>query len=170
MRQQNRLARWWRHLWCCDATVRRYFDADALAAIEAAIAQGETLHAAEVRMVIEPSLDMALLRDRIDARTRARALFAELRIWDTEHNNGVMLYVLLADRAFEIVADRAAARSVPDSRWQRICDQMAACYAQRDVLGGTLAAIEAIHAELAPSFPVGERNPDELPNRPLMLG
>jgi uncharacterized membrane protein len=165
----NRFARAWRHLWTTGALARRRFPVATLSAIEARVAQGETLHAAEVRVVIEPAFDLAMLRAGLDPRERARQVFGEQRVWDTEGNNGVLLYVLLADRRVEIVADRAAARLVPDREWQRVCEALAAHYARGEYLHGTLHAVDAMHRLLAPWFPPGRTNPDELPNRPVVL-
>src|SRR4051794_13136410 len=106
--------------------VRRLFPPRVLNAIEQAIKTGETLHAGQVRFVVEGALDgVPLLRDQ-SARQRALDVFSELRIWDTAHNNGVLIYLLLADRQVEIVADRGIDAKVGAAGWAKICADMQA--------------------------------------------
>lgn len=148
---------------------RRVLSDEALTQIEAAITAGESRHGAEIRFVIESSLEPAQIWKRVTPRDRALILFSSLGVWDTEHNSGVLLYVLVADRAVEIIADRAAARAVPAAAWQEVCRTMANTCQTGQMSAAALTAIAAIHALAEPHFPPGPNNPDELPNRPVIL-
>lgn len=97
------------------------------------------------------------------------ALFSSLGVWDTEHNNGVLLYVLMADRAVEIIADRAAARAVPAAAWENVCRTLANDCQAGQMGAAALTAIESIHSLVESHFPPGQNNPNELPNRPVVL-
>jgi len=149
---------------------RRHFPSPTLDAIQHAIAASEAQHLGEIVFAVEGSLGVGdVLRGR-EARDRAREVFAHLRVWNTEHNTGVLVYVLLADRAIEIVADRGIAAQVDESEWRAVCELMRARFAQGDDEGGALAGVEAINAILVRHFPAhGRRNPDELPDRPVLL-
>ena len=165
------LSRWWRHLWCDDRTVARRFAPGALDAIEAAIAAGERRHAAEVRFVIEADLSAGELWAGVTPRQRALAAFAHLGVWDTEHNAGVLIYVLWADQAAEIVADRGIAARVPQSEWDAILSRMVAAFAAGRCREGAVEAVEAVGELLARHFPAaaGARTRNELPDRPTLL-
>lgn len=165
----ERLARVFRHLVTDQVALRRAFPPSALERIGQRIEDGETRHAAEIRVAIEDSLDLRRVWSGKAPRERALEVFAALRVWDTELNNGVLVYVDLADHAVEIVADRAAARAIDDAGWRSIADEMCAAFRRGEYLDGTLAAIDRLDTILARAFPPGERNPDELPNRPVML-
>jgi hypothetical protein len=171
MSRRSGLARWLHHLWIGPAHVRGAFPAGALARIEAAIAAGERRHRAELRFAVESSLDTAQLWAGLPARERALEVFGRFRIWDTDENNGVLVYLLWADRAVEIVADRDAMRRVDAEVWARACAQLAdACRAGRPI-DGAVACIETLNDALARAYPPdGARpNADELPNAPLVL-
>ena len=169
MSSSRGLSRWWRHLRVDRGELRRCFPDALLREIEVRVGAAEAGHGAELRVAIEPSLGLADVWRRRTPRERALEVFGSLRVWDTEGNNGVLLYVLLADRAVEIVADRAAARAIGDHRWDEVARALADAYRSGDWAGGTLAAIDRINALLAEAFPAAGRNPDELPNRPVML-
>ena len=147
---------------------RRDFPPRVLAAIEAAIKAGEATHSGQVRFVVEGALDGAPLFRNQPARERALDIFSHLRIWDTAHNNGVLIYLLLADRDVEIVADRGIHRLVGEAAWQEICATMEAEYREVRFEEGTLAGIAAISALLARAFPKGD-DANELPNRPVVI-
>lgn len=164
-----RVRRLIRHLFCDQLALRRAFPPQALARIEGAIADGEVRHAAEIRLAIEDSLDVRRLWSGGSPRERALEVFGALRVWDTEANNGVLIYVELADHAVEIVADRAAARAIDDALWRELADGLASAYRRGAYLDGTLASLERLHGLLAAAFPALGRNPDELPNRPAVL-
>jgi len=165
----NRIARLVRHLVTDQSVLRRAFPPAALDRIGQRIAEGETRHAAEIRLAIEDSLDLRRIWSEDPPRERALEVFSALRVWDTEHNNGVLVYVDLADHAVEIVADRAAARAIDEADWRAVADAMCAAFRRGEYLDGTLAAIDRLDEMLARAFPAGERNPDELPNRPAIL-
>jgi len=149
---------------------RGHFPTRVLDAIQHAIAASETQHLGEIVFAVEGSLSTAsILRGR-DARDRAREVFAHLRVWNTEHNTGVLVYVLLADHAIEIVADRGIAAKVGEDEWRDVCELVRTRFANGDYEGGAIAGVEAINAILVRHFPAnGERNPDELPDRPVLL-
>ena len=163
------VSRVFRHLTTRRAAVRRLFDDVTLSAIEARTREGESQHGAELRFVIEPGLAAADVRDGMTPATRALQVFSDLRIWDTEANNGVMLYLLVADHAVEIVADRAAARAVPAQAWQRVCSDLSSQYRAGAWRDGTRVAIDRIHALLAPHFPRLFADVNEYPNLPQSL-
>jgi uncharacterized membrane protein len=169
-RRASRLARLWRHLVTDRADLRRVLDESALDAIEAAVRDGERRHRGELRVVIEASLPLQAALAAVPARARALDVFGSNRVWDTEDNSGVLLYVLLADRAVEIVADRAAARAVAQARWDAIAADLARAFGNGAAREGCCAAVADIHGLLEEAFPLdGRVNPDELPDRPALL-
>ena len=148
---------------------RRIFTRSVLARIEQAIKAGEATHAGQVRFVVEGALDGApLFRDQ-SARARALDVFAHLRIWDTEHNNGVLIYLLLADRNVEIIADRDIDAKVGAAGWEKICHDMEADFAQGRFQSGAVKGIEAVSRELAKYFPPNGPHPNELPDKPIVI-
>ncbi|MCD6673497.1 MAG: TPM domain-containing protein [Burkholderiaceae bacterium] len=165
------IARWWAHLRHGASSARRAFPDAALARIEQAIERSEREHTAELRFAIEASLPIDDVRRGRSPRERALEVFANTGVWDTEANNGVLLYVLLADHAVEIVADRAAAARIADAYWREICAALSDAYRRGEFEAGTAAAIERIGRLLAAAFPrsAGTADADELPNRPLLL-
>lgn len=165
----GRMLRLLRHLHVHRGHLARAFPERALEQIEQAVVEGERRHSAELRLAIEASLPLGRVLAGVSARARAIEVFGSLRVWDTEGNNGVLIYVLLADHAVEIVADRAAARAIPDEQWRAAADAMVRAYRDEDFADGTVAAISRLDALLAQAFPPGQRNPDELPNRPAVL-
>lgn len=165
----NVIRRLLRHLLTDRRTLGRAFPPAALDAIEQRVSEAEQGHGAEIRVAFEDSLGLGRVLAGTTARERALEVFGALRVWDTEANNGVLLYLLLADHAVEIVADRAAVRVVADREWREIASGLAARCARGDFVAGTVDAIARIDALLAPHFPAGERNPDELANRPAVL-
>lgn len=163
------LARWWRHLGPEAARLRRTFDAAAFDRIERAIEASERAHRAELRFAIEPALSPAALWRGASARERAVDVFSDFRIWDTEEDNGVLIYVLWAEHAVEILADRGAARSVDPAVWQAACATIRDAFRGGRAVDGVVAAIESCGAALARVYPAGDRNPDELSNRPIIV-
>jgi uncharacterized membrane protein len=166
------LARWLRHWLRSSRTVDRALPTAALERIERAIAQGERAHRGEIRFAVEPGLPWSYLKRDAPVRQRAEMLFAKLRVWDTDERNGVLLYVELADHGIEIVADRGIAALAPAEAWQGICRDVAQRFAAGEFEGGVIVGIERIGDLLAQHFPAreGERNVDELPNRPVIIG
>jgi uncharacterized membrane protein len=149
--------------------VRRAFPPAAMAAIEQAVARSETQHRGEVRFAVEAALDVSGLIAGQSARARALEVFSQLGVWDTEDNNGVLIYLLLADRDVEIVADRGINAVVGAQDWEAICRAMEAALRRREFEPAVLGAIEAVTRLLARHFPprAGDRN--ELANRPVTI-
>lgn len=158
-----------RHLFLPHWSIGLAFPRHVQAAIGRAIAASEKRHDAELRFAVEAGLTFpALLRGQA-ARQRAVEVFSQLRVWDTEHNSGVLIYVQLADRKVEILADRGVSALVPQVEWDAICRRLEQSYRRREFEQGTLAAIEEITTRLARHFPPREANPNELPDRPVIL-
>jgi uncharacterized membrane protein len=150
--------------------LRRRFPSTLLDDMAAAIAAGERTHLGEVCFAVESRLAPLAVLDGVDARTRARQVFAQLRVWDTEHNSGVLFYVLMAERRIEIVADRGIAARVQPDEWDAISRRMLDCYARGQWREGSLDGIAATHALLARHFPGDGSTPlEELPDRPVLL-
>jgi uncharacterized membrane protein len=164
----GRLARLLKHRWTDRRDVDRALPPEALARIEARVATSERRHSGEIRVCIEPALPTSYVLKRLRARDRAIMMFAKLRVWDTEHNNGVLIYLMLAEHAIEIVADRGLNRHVSAEQWRAIIDGMREAFRASRFEDGLNAAIDAVDALLARHFPAreGSANPNELPNRP----
>lgn len=163
------LARLLKHLLLPDWWRRRVFSAADLAAIADAVAASERRHRGELRFVVEPSLSPAAAWRDTSPRQRAAELFASQRVWDTEENSGILIYVALADRRVEILADRGIAARVAQAEWDAICRGMEQSFRAGRWREGALAAVARAGELLAAHFPAGERNPNELPDPPLML-
>lgn len=148
---------------------RRAFGKRTLRAIEAAVAASETRHQGELRFAVEGGFDLAHLLRGTTARQRAIELFSALRVWDTEHNSGVLIYVQLADRQVEILADRGIHRKVGEATWQGICRDMERAFAAGRFEQGAVAGVRAVGEILAEHFPAVAANPDELGNAPVLL-
>jgi uncharacterized membrane protein len=162
--------RFFRHLVTDHRSARRAFPPSTLARIEAGIADGERRHRGQVRFVVEASLPLVRVLRRLPPRDRALEVFGWLRVWDTEENCGVLVYLLLADRDVEIVADRGIHRVVGDAEWGRVCRDMEAAFRAGRFDEGAEAGITAISALLALHFPRdGAPGVNELPDRPVML-
>jgi uncharacterized membrane protein len=149
--------------------VRRIFSPPVLRRIEAAIGAGEATHSGQVRFVVEGALDgLPLFRDQ-PARQRALDVFSHLRIWDTAHNNGVLIYLLLADRDVEIVADRGVDAKVGAAGWEHICREMEAEFRTSRFEAGVIKGIGAVSQELAKHFPPQSPQRNELPDQPVVI-
>jgi uncharacterized membrane protein len=148
---------------------RRNFPPAILARIEQAIRVGETTHSGQVRFVVEGALDGAALFRNQPARERALDVFSHLRIWDTAHNNGVLIYLLLADHDVEIVADRGIDAEVGSAGWENICREMEVDFRAGDFERGVIKGVEAVSRELAKHFPKGSGGPNELPDAPVVI-
>jgi uncharacterized membrane protein len=161
--------RWIKHLFLDAFAVRRTFPRATLGAIERAIATQEKRHRGELRFAVEGGLPLVPLLAGRTARERAIEVFSRLRIWDTEDNAGVLVYLLLADRGVEIVADRGIHARVGAAAWDAICGEMQSAFAAGRFEAGAILGIEAISDLLAAHFPPGEENPNELPDTPVVL-
>ena len=164
------LLRMLRHLCTSRWRTHALFDTSTLKQIEDAITAAEAQHEGQIRFAIETSLHPAALWRRVSPRARALQVFAQLRIWDTEHNSGVLIYVLRADRAVEIIADRGISAQVSEAEWQAVCHQVEAHYREGRYVDGSLAAVAGVARLIARHFPasVPEAKP-ELPNQPVLL-
>ena len=158
-----------RHLLLTPWQVNRAFPSDTLVAIDAAIKASEAAHAGEIRFVVEGALDGTPLFKGQSARERAIEVFSLLRIWDTEHNNGVLIYLLLADRDVEIVADRGIHAKVGLEEWEKICHTMETAFKQANYEGGVVSGIQAVTQHLTTYFPAASAGRNELPDKPVVL-
>jgi uncharacterized membrane protein len=163
------LFRLFRHLRTTTAAARRAFPDATLKAIEATIAEGEKHHRAEVRLVVEPALDAQAVLAGMSPRERARELFAHYRVWDTEENCGVLVYVNLADHQVEIVADRGVGRVVAAQKWHTICRTMTQGFARGAYHDSMLAALGELNTLLQQHYPDDGSTQNQLSNRPIIL-
>ena len=149
--------------------VRRIFTPPVLASIEQAIKSAETGHSGQIRFVVEGALDGAPLFKGQSARDRALDIFSHFRIWDTAHNNGVLIYLLLADRKVEIIADRGVDAKVGAAGWEEICAAMQAEFVKGSFEAGVIKGIEAVSRQLAKYFPGRGVGGNELPDAPVVI-
>ena len=158
-----------KHLLTTRGQVKQAFPRSTLIVIENAIKASETAHVGEIRFAVEGALDGVPLFKGQSARERAIDLFSQLRVWDTQHNNGLLIYLLLADRAVEIVADRGIHEKVSSQDWIKICQQMETAFRQSSYESGVVSGIEAVTQHLVQHFPAGGQNGNELPDKPVVL-
>jgi uncharacterized membrane protein len=163
------MLRFLRHLFLPAWLLRRRFPPALLAEIEAAVVEVERRHAGEVRFVLEHALEPGDLLAGLTPRERALQVFGLARVWDTAANNGVLVYVLYAEHAVEIVADRGIAARVPQADWDAVCRLVETHFRESRFREGALAAVHGVAALLARHFPHAPGDPDELPNQPLLL-
>jgi len=161
--------RFWRNLLTTRYALRRAFPPPALAAIERAVGESERQHSGEIRFAIETALDIPALLRGTSARDRAIAAFARLGTWDTASNNGVLIYLLLAERDIEIVADRGLTGKVSLEEWQAVCDGMREAFARGDFEAGSVQGIRRVGELIAHHFPPEPGDADELPDSPVLL-
>jgi uncharacterized membrane protein len=164
-----RLLRLLRHLATTRYSTRRQFTAAVRAAIERAIRECEARHAGEIRFVVETAFDLPELWHELPPRTRALQLFGQYGVWDTAHNNGVLIYVLMADHDVEIVADRGIAQHVTQAEWQAVCRQMESHFRAGRFREGATVGILGVGALLGRHFPGTHPSDNELPNQPVLL-
>jgi uncharacterized membrane protein len=158
-----------RHLCTTRWSTRTRFSQAVLDAIEQAIRECEDRHGGEIRFIVETAFDLPELWRDLPPRQRALQLFGQFGVWDTAHNNGVLVYVLMADRDVEIVADRGIAQHVSQAEWQAVCRQMEAHFRAGRFREGSVLGILGVGALLGKHFP-GRRGSDhELPNQPVLL-
>ncbi len=165
-----RLGRLWRHRWLDEADARRAIPPELVQRLMQRVAASERRHSGEIRMVVEAGLPTSYLWRGAPARERAVMMFGKLRVWDTERNNGVLIYLLLAERAIEIVADRGIDRHVSAQDWQDIVARMGDALRGGRFEDGLTQALEEVSALLVAHFPLadGEVNANELPDEPLL--
>ena len=163
------ITRLYRHLITTKRTARQAFPALTLKAVQAKIAEGERTHRAEARMIVEASLNLQAVLTGVTSRQRAHELFSHYRMWDTEENVGVLLYVNLADHKVEIITDRAVGRAITSADWLAVCQTMTQEFANGSFHDSTLAAIDQMNDLLTTHFPDKDGKRNELSDRPLML-
>ncbi len=166
-----KLQRFFTHMFYPLTASRLKLSANDLEELTQAVRTSEQRHSGEVRVVIEAALDASDLRAGRTSRERAEELFSELRIWDTEENCGILLYILGADRQFEIVADRGIAAQVSQSEWERISHLIEEKFHSGAFLAGLKLGLQEISALLAQHFPAANHDTsrNELPDKPLVL-
>ena len=158
-----------KHLFASRRALRSAFDDRVLSGIEQAVRACESKHRGEIRFAVEGALHPNAVWKGVTAAEHAQRVFAELGVWDTELNNGVLVYVLLADRAVEIVADRGFAGRVAPQEWRAACAAMEAQFRQGRYLEGATAGIDVVGQILTRHFPAGADDRNELPDRPALL-
>ena len=163
------LGRRLRHLFTTAASVRRHFPDATLARIEQAIAATEATHRGQIRFAIEASLDGAALWSGQSAAQRALEVFGLLGVWDTELDNGVLIYLLWADRDVEIVADRGVHARVGASGWEAVCREMEAAFRAGQFEQGAIAGVQAVGRHLTAHYPGDGNQRNELSDRPVLL-
>ena len=168
-----RMRRLLRHAAALHWRTRMLFPRATLDAIREAIVRAERAHAGEIRFAVETALPPRRIIGEVGSRTRALEVFSELRVWDTEHNNGVLIYVLIADRSVEIVADRGLCARVHSAEWEGVCRMMEEHFRAGRIKAGSIAGIDAVGGLLARHFPAAIPNQatgrNELPDQPTLL-
>jgi uncharacterized membrane protein len=167
----SKLARLWRHRWIDAADVRRALPPEALQRLGERVAASERRHSGEVRICVEAGLPWSYIRRGATARERAITMFGKLRVWDTAHNNGVLIYLLLAEHAIEIVADRGIDAHVNAAEWAAMARRMADAFREGRFEDGITQALEEVSALLVAHFPLaeGEADRNELPDEPVVV-
>ncbi|ABC39486.1 TPM domain-containing protein [Burkholderia thailandensis] len=163
------IARFARHLLMTRWRVGTAFPKRTLGKIERAIKTSHEKHVGQLRFAVEGALHVSMLFRGTTARERAIDAFSELRVWDTEHNNGVLIYLLLADHDVEIVADRGIHARVDSDDWEKVCREMEAEFRRGRFEAGSIHGIEAVTALLARHYPARRAPGDELSSAPVVL-
>lgn len=165
-----RLMRLLRHRWMDDADLQRALPPELLARLAARVSASERRHSGEIRIYAEAGLPASYVLRDAPVRERALAIFGKLRVWDTENNNGVLIYLLLVERSIEIVADRGVARHVPADQWQSVIDTMRDAFRAGRHEDGLTHALEEVSALLLQHFPLqaGGADTNELPDSPVL--
>lgn len=161
--------RYFKHMKFGQWHTKRAFPNALLNTIEQMINTGETQHGGELRFVVEGSLNFAALREQQTPQQRALEVFSFMRIWDTQERNGVLIYLLLADQAVEILADRGVDAHVGAEGWSAICQQMESYLRTADYKNGVIVGIEAVNHLLSTYYPRSQAQVNELPNTPVIL-
>jgi uncharacterized membrane protein len=166
----NKWKRILKHRLLDETDARRALDTQALQRLQARVAGSERGHSGEIRICVEASLPLSYLWRDATARQRAVTMFGKLRVWDTEHNNGVLIYLLLAEHRIEIVADRGLNRHVSAAQWQALTAHMAEAFKAGHYEAGLNDAVDAVGALLDQHFPVAAHlaNRNELPDEPVI--
>lgn len=165
----NKMTRLFRHLTATRWQIAQCFPARSMRAIKEAIQVSEVNHMGELRFAVEAGLGLPQVFAGTTSRERALQVFSQLRVWDTEHNSGVLIYLLMADRKVEIVADRGIHTRVGESSWSAICRNMERKFRKGEFESGVLQGVAEITALLQQHFPAHPHNPNELPDQPSVL-
>ena len=165
-----RLRRMFRHRWLDELDTRRAIPPALVEQLAGRVADCERRHTGEIRIYVEAGLPMSYLWRDAAPRERAIAMFGKLGVWDTEQNNGVLVYLLLAEHAIEIVADRGISRHVDAAQWRQIVQRMGGAFRAGRYEEGLVEAVDAVTAVLVQHFPApaDAANPNELPDRPVL--
>lgn len=158
-----------KHFFTTSGLVNKYFPEESMRRITEAISESEKQHDAELVFAIESSISPISALRGYTARERAIDVFSELRIWDTEWNNGVMIYLLLADHDIEIVADRGVNRLAGSEYWEDVCHGIEKNFKEGRFEEGVIFGIRKISELLIQNYPKTENNPNELPNEPYII-
>ncbi len=162
----NRWLRMARHFWTDEGDALRALGTEGLRRLRERVARSELAHSGEIRICIEAGLPGSYLMRRAPARERALAMFSKLRVWDTERNNGVLIYLLLAEHRVEIVADRGLNTRITPAQWEGVMAGMTAAFKAGQIEAGLTQAVDTVDGWLAQHFPLapGEANTNELPD------
>lgn len=163
------MMRFFRHVIFGRGRARYFFPPAAMRRITEAVRASECRHRGELCFAVEAGLGVTQLYAGVDSRRRAVQLFSNLRVWDTEQNTGVLIYLLLADRKVEIVADRGIDAHVGKAGWEAICREMETHFRAGEFERGVLQGIAAISAVLQTHFPARHHNPNEFPDEPVIV-
>ncbi|HEY3432908.1 MAG TPA: TPM domain-containing protein [Rhodocyclaceae bacterium] len=158
-----------RHLLMSTWWTRRAFRAADLKAIGAAIAESESHHRGELRFVVEGPLNTLHVLRGFTPRQRAIEVFSQLKVWDTEENCGILIYVQMVDRKVEILADRGISAKVPQAEWDSLCRGMEKHFARGEYRDGVIQALQGASGLLSAHFPAQGARPNELPDAPVLL-
>lgn len=165
----SKIVRWFTHVLKPSWTLKRHFSVSALQRIRAAVQTSEASHGGEIRVVIEARLPSSLILAGQTSRQRAVDLFTQHWVWDTELNNGVLIYLLLADRSVEVIADRGIQRIVGDAGWQAICVAMEPFFKNGQFELGVLHGVDQVGTLMQQHYPVRHDDQNELPDRPVLI-
>jgi len=166
----DRLRRIFRHRWFDESDTRRAIPPELSERLARRVAASERRHSGEIRIYVEAGLPLSYLWRDATPRERAIAIFGKLRVWDTEQNNGVLIYLLLAEHAIELVADRGLARHVPNEEWRAIVQRMGSAFREGRFEDGLTQALAEVSALLVQHFPLaaGAADSNELPDEPVL--
>ncbi|NML48636.1 TPM domain-containing protein [Ramlibacter sp. G-1-2-2] len=166
----HKLLRLFRHRWHDESDTRRALPPEALERLRQRVAASETRHSGELRICVESGLPFGYVWRGHTAHDRAVTLFGKLRVWDTEHNNGVLIYLLLAEHAIEIVADRGLNARIDAIQWTQLVERMRSAFQGGQFEEGLGRAVDEVTTLLVAHFPLapGEANPNELPDEPVV--
>jgi len=163
------IRRFFIHLFSGPWLVRRHFSVSAMSSVEKAIEHSERSHSGQICFVVEAGLHPYYVLTGLSPRARALEVFSNLRVWDTGQNNGVLIYLLMADHDVEIVADRGFNQRVSAETWTQICHDMEQQFAEGRFEAGVLHGVEQISQLLQQHFPANQNNENELPNQPILI-